>query len=123
MNLCSQSKVKYSLFIAIFLVIVSFGISVIIFGFNLLYLLSYIPIYLILFYAYLHIRIIEKNIFDSNLTLKASIKGDFESRKIFASVGGPLEEMAHNINNFMDQLEYFIREIKVSISAASKNKY
>ena len=123
MNLSSLSKVKYA--------IIAFGISTILsilsatylMGFNLMFALGSIPMLIITFVAYKNILLVKKSVYDSNFTLKGAVNGDFERRELFTTGGGSLEEMSHNINNFMDQVEYFMREIKVSITMASQNKY
>ncbi len=123
MNLCSLSKVKYSLIATAILSLFGLIASTIIFEFNLLYILGSLPIYITAFYAYRHLRVVEVSILDSNFTLRGAVNGDFERREIFTTGGGELEELSHNINNFMDQIEYFMREIKASVNAASQHKY
>ena len=123
MNLCSLSKVKYSLIATAVLSILGLIVSVIMFEFNIFYIIGSLPIYLTTFYAYRHLRVVDISIVDSSFTLKGAINGNFERREIFTSGGGELEELSHNINNFMDQIEYFMREIKASIGTASENKY
>lgn len=123
MNLSSLSKLKYATIIsAIFLILSAIG-SIVIFQFNITFLLSYIPVLIIMVLGFIHLLIIEKSISDSNLILKGAVNGDFEKRETFTNGGGPLEEMSHNINNLMDQIEYFMREVKTSINRASNNEY
>jgi methyl-accepting chemotaxis protein len=122
-NLSSQSKVKYSLFFVVLFVFAGYITSVVMFGFSLIYLIGSVPMYLTFIYGYKHIRAIDKSIATSKHTLHGSIKGDFERREIFTNCGGDIEALSHYINSFMDQIEYFMREIEVSIDAASKNKF
>ena len=123
MNLSSLSKLKYATITStIFIVLSAIG-SIIIFQFNLMFILSYIPLLAIISYAFRHLIIVEKSISESNLILKGAVNGYFERREIFTNGGGQLEEMSLNINNFMDQIEYFMREVKVSITKASNNEY
>lgn len=123
MNLCSQSKIKYALIATFILTLIGYIFSLFIFGFDLLYALGSLPTYIALLIAYRHILVVENSIVESNLTLYGAVHGDFERREIFTTGGGDLEEMSHNINNLMDQIEYFMREIKVSITKAAKNTY
>ena len=122
-NLSSQSKVEYSLPAIAFFGVAGSITSVIMFGFNLIFMLGSIPMYTILFYGYKNMKDISKSISHSKFTMEGANRGDFERREIFTSCGGDLEELSHNINNFMDQIEYFMREIEVSIGAASKSKF
>ena len=122
-NLSSLSKIKYT--------IIAFGVSTIlslisaavIMEFNLLFSLGAIPMLIISFYAYRHVLLVSKSIYESNFTLSGAVNGNFERRELFTTGGGSLEEMSHNINNLMDQIEYFMREVKVSINKASQNQY
>jgi len=123
MNLCSLSKVKYGIIIAALLSAMAIVSSIILFEFNLYFVLGSIPLFLIILEIYRNFRIIEISIIESSYTIKGAVEGDFERREIFTTGGGKLEEMSHNINNLMDQIEYFMREVKVSITTASQNSY
>ncbi len=123
MNLCSLSKVKYSIIATAILALLALISSIVMFGFNLFFTLGTIPIFALMLISYKHLHIIDTSISESGYTLKGAVSGDFERREIFTTGGGALEEMSHNINNLMDQIEYFMREVKVSITKASNNSY
>lgn len=50
-------------------------------------------------------------------------KGDFEQRITFAKGGSEFEGISWGINNLLDQVETFIREITTSIGQASQGKF
>ena len=123
MNLSSLSKLKYATITSVILVILSAIGSIVIFEFNLTFILSYVPILVVILLAFRHLLIVENSILESNLIIKGAVNGDFEKRETFTTGGGELEEMSLNINNLMDQIEYFMREVKTSITRASNNDY
>lgn len=122
-NLSSLCKIRYSILATIALAVVGMVMSIIMFEFNIIYLMGSLPMYAVAIFAYTNFKVVEKSIEESSHTLKGAVDGDFERREIFTTGGGELEELSHNINNFMDQIEYFMREIKVSIESASKHSY
>ena len=55
--------------------------------------------------------------------LAQAVKGNFEIRDVGEKLPGPLGELSWNVNNFLDQIESFIREINTSIEYAGKQQY
>ena len=52
-----------------------------------------------------------------------SLHGNFETRLVNITEKEDLSKLGWSINNFLDQLEVFIREVNTSIDYASQNKY
>ena len=50
-------------------------------------------------------------------------RGNFEIRKIGITEGGRLGKLGWNVNDFLDQLEVFVREVNTSIDYAAQNKF
>ena len=55
--------------------------------------------------------------------LAEAVRGNFEVRDIGPKLVGPLGELAWNVNNFLDQIESFIREMNTSVDYAGKQVY
>jgi len=123
-NLSSLSKLKYSIYAFVGIGVVSMLLAMLFF--NIAFYWS-VPTFLIMiFIAYVAIQSlqnVEHSIIESSKVLEGAVKGDFERRELFISGGGALEDLSHNINNMMDSLETFMREVNTSISYASEHKY
>jgi len=62
-------------------------------------------------------------IINTGKVLEEAVTGNFEVRDINEKLNGPLGDLAWNVNNFLDQVESFIREINTSIDYAGKQIY
>ncbi len=123
MNLCSLSKIRYVLISTIVLGLLGLVSSVIFFHFDPYFIGLSAPMFIISLYGFKHLDIISKSIEASSKTLKGAVEGNFERRELFIEGGGELELLSHNINNVMDQIESFMREVKTAIGFASQHKY
>ena len=66
---------------------------------------------------------LEKSITMAHKVLDEAMEGNFEIRSTLIHEGGIIGRLFWTINNFMDQLEVFMREVNTSIDFAGKNKY
>lgn len=57
------------------------------------------------------------------IVLKDAAKGKYESRATHIQDKGEAGQLCHGVNNLIDQLETFIREMRASIDYASKNEF
>ncbi len=122
-NLSSLSKLRYVLISTIVLGLLGLVSSVVFFHFDIYFILLSAPMFAISLYGFKQLNIIVKGINASSHTLKGAVQGNFENRELFIEGGGELELLSHNINNVMDQIESFMREVKAAIGYASKNNY
>jgi methyl-accepting chemotaxis protein len=122
-HLSSLSKIRYAILATAVLGLLAVLSSIMIFEFNFLFLLGSMPMFLVVMYAYYHLNIVNESITKSRHTIEAAVDGDFEGRETFITGGGELEALSHHLNDLMDQIESFMREIKAAIEAASEHKY
>jgi len=78
---------------------------------------------IIALFAFYHIKITEKSVRESAKSLEDAVEGNFETRETRIKGGGELERLSWNINNMLDQLETFMREINAAIHYASEDRF
>lgn len=123
MNLSSQSSIRYANIAHIIAAILGLISTILVAGFHpFLMLFNVINISLALL-IFKHLDVITRSIRESGRILRAASQGDLESRELFISGGGDLEELSHNLNNMLDQIESFMREINTSIDYASRQEF
>ncbi|MBN2894596.1 MAG: CZB domain-containing protein [Campylobacterales bacterium] len=122
-SLSSLSKVHYANYAHIGVVSLGLIVSLLFFEFHWVTLLFNLMNILIALYAFAHIRITESSIAESARMVSCATKGNLETRFTFVKGGGELERLGHDLNNFFDEIESFIRDINTSIEYASKDKY
>ena len=122
-NLSSLSKIRYVNIAILITVLAGTLLSAIFYEFHPL--VAMINVFNIIFAVmiYKYVRTINKDIVDSNTVFQAANEGNFEIRRTNITEIGPLGELSWNMNNFMDQLEVFMRETNTAINYAAKNRY
>ena len=122
-NLSYLSRVHYIGYILIGLFILSYLIGFMTEGFSILdtvFLAIYIFIsYLLIVSALKLRRCMNKSI----SVLSDAVNGNLESRATNIDDTGTAGEICHNLNNFLDQIETFMREMDTSINYASNNEF
>jgi len=92
-------------------------------GFNPL-ALAFSSLNIIVAFAGFHfIKKEQRIIHNTSQVLKDAVRGNFEVRDIEEKLPGPLGELAWDVNNFLDQIESFIREINTSVDYAGKQTF
>jgi methyl-accepting chemotaxis protein len=122
-NLSSLSKVNYLNLIVIFTMILSCGITGFVNGFSpiSLVLTSFNIILLVVMYRY--VTKSRNYLHDILDVFEDALDGNFETRKVGITEKGKLGRLGWAVDNFLDQVEVFTREVNTSIDYASKNKY
>jgi len=69
------------------------------------------------------IRIEQSVVANTANVLAEAVRGNFEIRDVGRKLNGPIGELAWNVNNFLDQIESFIREINTSVEYAGRKVY
>ncbi len=122
-NLSSQSKIHYANIAHIVAASLGLVIGVIVAGFQpAMMIFNLINVALALF-IFKELKLITHSIRESSHVLKSAMAGDFEQRELFITGGGDLEDLSYNVNNLLDQMESFMREINTSINYASNGKF
>ncbi len=122
-SLSSLSKVRFTNYAHIVVVLLGMVISLAFFEFHWVTLLFNLMNILIALYAFVHIRITESSIADSVRMMACASTGNLETRLTFVKGGGELERLGHDLNNLFDEIESFIRDINTSIEYASKDYF
>jgi methyl-accepting chemotaxis protein len=78
---------------------------------------------LIAFAAFYFIKKEQTIIGEASKVLEEAVRGNFEVRDTGEKLPGPIGTLAWNINNFLDQIESFIREINTSVDYAGKQVF
>ncbi len=123
MNSSSLSKIHYGNYAHIVVAIVGLTVSIVVAGFHPFVLMFNLFNLFIALFLMRHIDIVYKSVKESALTLRHALSGDLEHRELHITGGGEIEELSHNVNNFIDQTESFMREINTSIEYASNGKF
>ena len=122
-NLSSQYKLTNGNYAQIVIGLVGLVVGMIMYGFHpfmIIFSLLNITVALLLLR---HIKIINMSLRETAETLREAMTGSLERRELFIQGGGDVAELSHNLNNFLDQTESFMREINTSIEFASKSKF
>ena len=123
MNLSSQSKILYGNYAHIMVALLGLVVSVLSLGFHPFVLIFNLLNLFIALFLMRHIEIVNHSLKESALTLRHALNGNLEHRELRITGGGDVEELSHNVNNFLDQTESFMREINTSIEYASNGKF
>ena len=122
-NLSSLSKIHYVNIAILITVILGTLLSAIFYKFHPLIAMINILNIIFAVMIYIYLKRIDKSIVHSNAIFKSANEGNFEIRETNITETGPLGELSWNINNFMDQIEVFMREANTAINYAAKNRY
>ncbi|MBU0632013.1 CZB domain-containing protein [bacterium] len=122
-NLSSLSKIHYANIAILITVFGTTAITSIFYQFHFLTALFNGLNILFALLIFKYIQKTEKSIENSQEVLLSSLEGNFEVRDTHITEQGVLGKLSWDINNFMDQLEVFMREVNTSIDYASKNKF
>ncbi len=121
-NLSSLSKAKY-LAIALFITLsIGFATETAVLGFHWTYLFGVINLVGIVV-LYFHVAKVQRCVLGFSSVVHDVNNGKFESRLTNISDGGELNEACWAVNNMLDKIEVFMREIRTSISKAGQGVF
>ncbi len=121
-NLSSLSKVQYANIISIVLFVIALLIEVILYGWSWIRLLN-IANFGLAWFVFINIREAQKTIHEVAAVIKSAEIGNLENRITNINDHGELNSLCWNTNNMLDQTEVFIREIRASVEAASRDEF
>jgi methyl-accepting chemotaxis protein len=121
-NLSSLSKVQYANIISIALFIVALIIEIVMYGWSWIRILN-IANFALAWFVFINIRKAQETIHEVAAVIKGAEKGELENRIINITDKGELNALCWNTNNMLDQTEVFIREIRASVEAASRDEF
>jgi methyl-accepting chemotaxis protein len=123
MNLSTVSNTTKINYAHIIVVIIGAITVYFIQGFEPLFFLFNSLNILIAFGGFYYIKKEQAIISETSRTLEEAVRGNFEVRDTGEKLAGPIGNLAWNVNNFLDQIESFIREINTSVDYAGKQVF
>lgn len=122
MNLSSLSKIQYANIASIVLFILALIVETVIDGWSWIRLLNFAN-FALAWFIFINIRKAQATINEVATVIKGAEKGDLENRITNIQDQGELNTLCWNTNNMLDQTEVFIREIRASVEAASRDEF
>lgn len=122
MNLSSLSKIQYANIASIVLFILALIVETLMDGWSWIRVVNLFN-FILAWFIFINIRATQKTINDVAKVINSAGKGELESRIIPIEDSGELNELCWNTNNMLDQTEVFIREIRASVEASSRDQY
>ena len=121
-NLSSLSKVQYLNYFLILSLLVTFVGEYFIYGFHWMFLLSAVSFWANIF-IFLYIRRVRGCIISLGSIVEDVNRGKLEGRMTNITESGELKDICWNMNNMLDKIEVFMREMQSSIQKVSEGKY
>ena len=122
MNLSSLSKVQYANIASIALFVVALVLEMVFYGWSWIRLLNFFN-FALAWLVFINIRKAQATIHEVASVIKGAEKGRLENRITHIQDHGELNDLCWNTNNMLDQTEVFIREIRASVEAASRDEF
>lgn len=121
-NMSSLSKIQYANIISLVAFTVALVVEVIHYGFDYVRIIS-VANFALAWYMFVNIKKVQTTISTVARIVKDSEHGEFEGRITHINDGAELRELCWNLNNLLDQIEGFMREIKTSVEYARDKKF
>jgi len=121
-NLSSLSKANLLILILASISIIGTVVSITMLGFHITIFFTLINLALIAF-TYHYIKKVQTCVIKFGAVVNDVKNGVFESRITHIDDGGELQAACWNVNNMLDQIEVFMKEVKDSVESASKEKF
>lgn len=122
MSLSSLSKVQYANITSIGLFAIALVLETFLYGWSWIRLLTFANFGLAWF-VFLNIRQAQETIREVAAVIQAAENGHLENRITHIKDHGEMNALCWDTNNMLDQTEVFIREIRASVEAASRDEY
>lgn len=122
MNLSSLSKIQYANIASIALFIIALVVETAMGGWSWVRILNIFN-FALAWFIFINIRKSQETIHEVSTVIKRAEKGYLENRITHIKDHGELSDLCWNTNNMLDQTEVFIREIRASIEASSRDEY
>ncbi len=121
-NLSSLSKIQYANIASIALFVIALVLEMIFYGWSWIRLLNFFN-FALAWFVFINIRKTQETISEVAAVIKGAEKGMLENRITHIRDYGELNDLCWNTNNMLDQTEVFIREIRASVEAASRDEF
>jgi len=121
-NLSSLSKVQYANIASIALFVIALIVETLLDGWSWVRLLNFAN-FALAWFIFVNIRKTQETINEVATVIKGAETGNLERRITHIRDYGELSDLCWNTNNMLDQTEVFIREIRASVEAASRDEF
>ena len=121
-NLSSLSKVQYANIASIILFVIALLVETILDGWNWIRILNIFN-FALAWFVFINIRKTQETINEVATVINGAEKGNLENRITHIKDYGELNDLCWNTNNMLDQTEVFIREIRASVEASSRDEF
>ncbi len=122
-NLSSLSKINFFNILVIATILLSALINAVVFKTHIISILMALFNAALAITIYIYVRKVNTFIKDIVNMFEEAERGNFDLRKTKITEKGYLGRLAWTINNFLDQIEVFVREVNTAIDYASQNKF
>jgi methyl-accepting chemotaxis protein len=122
MNLSYLSKAQYSNIASLVLFIIIMAIEMFTVGFHWVQILV-LANFVLVWHVLMNIRYAKETIRNINKVIDDAKGGNLESRIVLLTDHAEMKDLSNSVNNLLDQLEIFMREIGAGIGKASQNHF
>ncbi len=121
-NLSSLSKIQYANIASIVIFTITLGIEIFKYGFDWIRILNILN-FLLAWIIFINVNKVKSLINQIIKILKEGSQGYLEDRIVLSKQKGELLELVNTLNDFFDQVEVFLREIKAPLEYAAKERF
>jgi len=121
-NLSSLSKVQYANVASLVIFTIGLIIEIYHYGFDIIRVIN-ISNFILAWFMFINIRSVQKSVKQVADIIKKAENGILDKRITNITDKGEMKELSWNINNLLDQLEVFMKEVEVSIEYASRKRF
>ncbi len=121
-NLSSLSKIQYANIISLMIFTGALIFEVYKHGFDFIRVVN-IANFALAWYMFINIRKVQDTVRKVSKIVNDAEEGELSGRITNITEGGELKELSWNLNNLLDQLEVFMKEIQASVDNASVKKF
>ena len=122
MNISSLSKIQHANIISLVIFTGALIFEVYKHGFDFIRVVN-IANFALAWYMFINIRKVQDTIRKVSKIVNDAEQGELSGRITHITDGGELKELSWNLNNLLDQLEVFMKEIQASIDNASQKNF
>ena len=121
-NLSSLTKAQYANIISLLIFVVTLIIEVVLYGFHFVQILGILN-FVLGWVVFINVRLAKNSVAHVATVIKDAEYGFMESRITHITDHGEMFDLAWSVNDLLDQMETFMREIDAGIEFASNNQY
>lgn len=121
-NLSSLTKAQYANIVSLLIFVVTLAVEITLYGFHFIQILGILN-FALGWVVFINVRLAKDSVAHVATVIKNAEFGNLESRITHITDHGEMFELAWSVNDLLDQIETFMREINAGIEFASNNQY